>query len=95
MAGYLGAWSAAGILYALVHWGLDRAGLVTSEMRLASTPLAGLLLLAAGVWQWLPAKAACAARCRSPLGFMLNDWREGSAGAFLMGLHYAAWCVGC
>lgn len=37
----------------------------------------------------------CRARCRSPLGFMMNDWREGAAGAFVMGLHYAAWCVGC
>jgi predicted metal-binding membrane protein len=54
-----------------------------------------VLLLAAGVWQWLPAKASCVARCRSPLGFMMNDWREGAAGAFVMGLRYAAWCVGC
>ena len=95
LAGYLGAWSAVGVAYALAHWGLQRAGLVTVDMRLASTPLAGALLLAAGAWQWLPAKASCVARCRSPLGFMMNDWREGAAGAFVMGLRYAAWCVGC
>lgn len=95
LAGYLGAWSAVGVAYALVHWGLQRAGLVTVDMRLASTPLAGALLLATGVWQWLPAKASCVARCRSPLAFMLNDWRDGAGGAFVMGLRYSAWCVGC
>jgi predicted metal-binding membrane protein len=95
LAGYLGAWAAAGVAYAAAHWILQRAGLVTPDMRLASTPLAGALLLAAGAWQWSPLKASCVAHCRSPLGFMMNEWREGLAGAFGMGLRYAAWCVGC
>ena len=95
LAGYLGAWCAVGVSYALVHWGLQQAGLVTADMRLASSPLAGALLLAAGAWQWTPAKASCVTRCRSPLGFMMNDWREGAGGALVMGLRYAAWCVGC
>jgi len=95
LAGYLGAWASAGIAYALAHWGLQRAGLATADMRLASTPLAGALLVAAGAWQWSPLKASCVAHCRSPLGFMMNEWRDGLAGAFGMGLRYAAWCVGC
>lgn len=95
LAGYLGAWAAAGVAYALAHWGLQRAGLVTADMRLASTPLAGALLLAAGAWQWSPLKASCVARCRSPLGFMMNEWRDGMGGALGMGLRYAMWCVGC
>jgi predicted metal-binding membrane protein len=95
LAGYLGAWAAAGVAYAAAHWMLQRAGLITPDMRLASTALAGALLLAAGVWQWSPLKASCVAHCRSPLGFMMNEWRDGLAGAFGMGLRYAAWCVGC
>lgn len=95
LAGYLGAWCTVGVAYALAQWALQNAGLMGADMRLASGPLAGALLLAAGAWQWLPAKASCVARCRSPLGFMLNDWREGAGGSFVMGLHYAAWCVGC
>ena len=94
-AGYLAAWAAAGVAYAAAHWGLQRAGLITPDMRLASSPLAGALLVAAGAWQWSPLKASCVARCRSPLGFMMNEWRDGLAGAFAMGLRYAAWCVGC
>ncbi|MGH8736019.1 MAG: DUF2182 domain-containing protein [Burkholderiales bacterium] len=95
LAAYLGAWAAAGVAYALVQWGLQRAGLITPDMRFASGPLAGALLVAAGAWQWSPLKASCVAHCRSPLGFMLNEWRDGPAGAAGMGLRYAAWCVGC
>jgi predicted metal-binding membrane protein len=95
LAGYLGAWAAAGVAYALAHLALQRAGLITPDMRLASTALAGALLVAVGAWQWSPLKASCVSRCRSPLGFMMNEWRDGAAGAFGMGLRYAAWCVGC
>jgi len=95
LAGYLGAWCTVGVAYALAQWALQRAGLMTADMRLASSPLAGALLVAAGSWQWSPLKASCVARCRSPLGFMMTAWRDGAAGALAMGLRYALWCVGC
>ncbi len=95
LAGYLGAWAAAGVAYALAHWALQAAGLIGMGMRLSSTPVAGALLILAGAWQWSPLKGNCVARCRSPLGFMMTDWRDGVPGAFVMGLRYATWCVGC
>ena len=95
LAGYLGAWAAAGVAYALAHWALQSAGLIDMGMRLGSATVAGGLLVAAGAWQWSPLKGRCVARCRSPLGFMMNQWRDGAGGAFGMGLRYAAWCVGC
>jgi predicted metal-binding membrane protein len=95
LAGYLGAWAAAGVAYAGAHWLLQESGWLDGEMRLASARAAGAVLVAAGAWQWTSAKAACVAKCRSPLGFMMSDWREGTTGAFAMGLRYAAWCVGC
>ncbi len=95
LAGYLGAWAGAGVAYSLAHWGLQQAGLVGAGMRLTSMPVAGALLIGAGAWQWSATKAACVARCRSPLGFMMSDWRDGVGGAFAMGLRYAASCVGC
>jgi predicted metal-binding membrane protein len=95
LAGYLGIWCAVGVAYALAHWALQHAGMLTMDMRLASGRLAGGLLVAAGAWQWSPAKAGCVARCRSPLGFMMTSWHDGVAGAFAMGLRYAGWCVGC
>ena len=95
LGGYLGAWAAAGVAYALAHWALQAAGLLGMGMKLGSPALGGALLVAVGAWQWSPAKASCVARCRSPLGFMMNEWRDGPAGAFGMGLRYATWCVGC
>jgi predicted metal-binding membrane protein len=95
LAGYLGAWAAAGVAYAGAHWLLQESGWLDGEMRLASARAAGVVLIAAGAWQWTSAKAACVAKCRSPLGFMMSDWRDGTVGAFAMGLRYAAWCVGC
>ena len=63
-AGYLGLWAAVGVAYALAHWALQAAGLLDMGMRLASTPLAGTLLIAAGAYQWSPLKARCVSRCR-------------------------------
>jgi predicted metal-binding membrane protein len=61
-----------------------------------ATPfVGGLLLIAAGVYQLTPLKRACLARCQSPLGFVLSQWREGPGGAVVMGLRHGAFCVGC
>lgn len=95
LTGYLGAWCAVGMAYALANWALQHGGLLTMDMRLGSGRLAGALVVAAGAWQWSPLKARCVGRCRSPLGFMMSAWRDGVSGAFAMGLRYAGWCVGC
>ena len=50
---------------------LERAALLSPMAAAESRPLAGLLL-AAGVWQWLPVKSACLRRCRAPLQFFLT-----------------------
>jgi hypothetical protein len=53
------------------------------------------VILAAAVYQLTPLKDACLRRCRSPLMFILNSWRPGSAGALRMGVEHGLWCVGC
>src|SRR5262249_20857026 len=45
--------------------------------------------------QWTPLKRACLSRCRSPLSFVMTSWREGPAGAFMMGIHHGLYCLGC
>jgi predicted metal-binding membrane protein len=57
--------------------------------------LGGLLLLAAGIFQWTPLKSTCLTQCRSPLGFLLTEWREGTWGALVMGFRHGMYCVGC
>jgi len=54
-------------------------------MASTSPVFSGVLLILAGAYQWLPVKTACLNRCRSPLSFLGTEWREGIAGAVVMG----------
>ena len=95
LAGYLAVWSAFSALATSAQWGLHEAALL-SPMLAATRPwLGGGLLIAAGVYQWTPLKQACLAKCRSPLGFLLTEWREGVRGALVMGVRHGGYCTGC
>jgi predicted metal-binding membrane protein len=93
--GYLIDWTAFAIVAASAQWVLHRAALLSPMMTSASPLLGGALLIAAGVYQWLPIKGTCLTHCRSPLGFFAAEWREGAAGALTMGLRHGIHCVGC
>src|SRR5512146_1338029 len=94
VAGYLIAWAGFSAALTVVQYVLERVGIVADAMRMG--PLAGgLLLIAAGVYQFTPLKQACLTQCRSPLGFFMTKWRAGARGAFTMGLDNGVFCVGC
>ena len=95
VAGYLLAWVGFSVPAALLQWGLHGAGLLSHMMESNSALFDGLLLAAAGAYQLTPLKHACLQRCRSPLSFLMADWREGPWGALRMGLKHGAYCVGC
>jgi predicted metal-binding membrane protein len=95
LLGYLAVWTAFSAVATLAEWGLHQAALLSTTMTATSTALNGGLLIAAGVFQWTPLKGACLKGCRSPLSFLMSEWREGTAGAFVMGLHHGTYCVGC
>jgi predicted metal-binding membrane protein len=57
--------------------------------------LDGAVLLAAGVYQWTPLKSACLKQCRTPLGFIMTEWRDGPKGALTMGVRHGVFCLGC
>ncbi len=94
LVGYLLVWAGYSLLAALGQWGLHAAALITPAMAVAPW-LGGILLVAAGVYQFTPLKDVCLSRCQSPFGFILTQWREGAAGALIMGLRHGAFCVGC
>jgi predicted metal-binding membrane protein len=93
--GYLAVWTGFSAVATLAEWGLHQAALLSPAMAATSPTLNGGLLIAAGVFQWTPLKSACLKGCRSPLTFLMSEWREGAAGAFIMGLRHGAFCVGC
>jgi predicted metal-binding membrane protein len=96
LSGYLVVWSLFAAGATLGNWGLHQASLLTSMMGGSSSGyLGGGLLLMAGVFQWSRLKYVCLTHCRSPLGFLMSDWREGTGGAFKMGLQHARYCLGC
>jgi predicted metal-binding membrane protein len=93
--GYVTVWILFAAAAATAQWELHRLALLSHSMAAASPVLAGGLLVAAGLYQWLPVKALCLSQCRSPLGFFMTDWREGIGGALAMGMRHGTFCVGC
>jgi predicted metal-binding membrane protein len=93
--GYLAVWFGIGAVATLLQWGLDELGLLSDTMALASTVIAGGLLVLAGIYQWTPLKEACLRHCRSPLHFLLHHWRDGALGAFVIGVRHGFFCLGC
>ena len=92
---YLAVWGAFSVAAALAQWALHAAALL-AEDAMQAAPLAGAVLLAAaGIYQLTPLKYACLARCQTPVGFLLSEWREGNRGAFVMGLRHGLFCLGC
>jgi predicted metal-binding membrane protein len=93
-AGYVLMWAAFGAVATVGQVVLQRAALISPA--LATGPIAGGVILgAAGVYQFTPFKEACLSCCQSPIGFFMTNWREGAAGALRMGLKHGAFCIGC
>lgn len=95
VAGYLIAWAGFSAFATVAQWTLHKAGLLSPMMESASPVMAGVLFLLAGAYQFAPFKYACLAKCRSPAAFVLTEWRDGAAGAVIMGLRHGGFCVGC
>ena len=95
VAGYLLTWTAAGLLaYGLFVGGRAVAGDALAWDTAGRWVAAGVLVIAA-VYQLTPLKNRCLTKCRGPLRFVIESWREGRLGALRMGAVQGAWCVGC
>lgn len=93
VSGYLLVWTAFALAATVVQWQLSEARLLSAGQ--VGPVLGGLVLIAAGVYQFTPWKQACLGKCRTPFGFLLNEWREGNGGAMRMGLRHGLSCTGC
>lgn len=92
---YLSVWTVFSAAATILQWALQQLALLSPMLVSNSAWLGGGLLIAAGVYQWLPIKQACLARCRSPMSFILRNWRAGLSGAWRMGLSHGLYCLGC
>jgi predicted metal-binding membrane protein len=92
-AGYVAVWLGFAVLTALAQLMLTRAGLLAGD-RLA-VPLAGALLLGAGLYQFSALKHACLTLCQRPFPFFFSNWTDEAWGVFRLGLRQGLYCLGC
>ncbi len=79
---YLGALTASGLAQQ-IPW-----------IMMNAARIGGGILVLAGLYQFAPLKRVCLAKCCTPLDFILGSWRDGSTGAFRMGLEHGISCLG-
>jgi predicted metal-binding membrane protein len=95
--GYLLAWTAFSLVATIGQWLLERAALLTPMMATANGVLGALVLIAAGVFQWTPAKDSCLKHCQAPLSFIqqYGGFRRDPLGSLAVGFRSGAFCIGC
>ena len=92
-AGYLVVWALYALAAAALQMALMRIGLLAGDR--IGPALGGVVLLAAGAFQFAPLKGACLAHCRNPLSYFLARWHNGPIGGLRLGLSHGAYCLGC
>jgi predicted metal-binding membrane protein len=92
---YMVLWSATGLLAYGMAVGADYLASQSAWLSDNAPRLGGGLLIIAGLYQLTPLKDICLSKCRTPMSFLMNSWREGLSGAIRMGLEHGAYCLGC
>lgn len=95
LSGYLMIWTGFSLLAAAMQWGMQQVVLMSPAASITNPAVGGSVLLMAGLYQWTNLKNTCLSQCRTPLGFILTEWREGVRGALFMGLRHGRYCLGC
>ena len=96
-AGYLAVWTAFSALATLAQWALTTLALLTPMMAASSATLGGIVLIAAGLYQWTPLKESCLRSCQAPLAFLMahGGFRDQPLGALRLGIAHGGYCLGC
>nr|WP_302477866.1 DUF2182 domain-containing protein [Ruegeria arenilitoris] len=95
LAGYLLVWGFFSLVSTVVQWSLVSIGQMSGMMEITQAPLAGALLVLAGLYQVSPLKQACLRHCQHPVIFFMHNWKSGGWGALRMGMQNGWFCLGC
>jgi predicted metal-binding membrane protein len=95
LIGYLMSWVLFSLVIALPEYAMHKSGLLKPIMEPTHAYLGSVMLVIAGVYQFTPYKDACLTVCQSPLTFLMNNWRDGNLGTFLIGYKHGFYCIGC
>ena len=96
-SGYLLMWTAFALAATSVQWALERGALLTPTMAAASGVFGGCVMIAAGLYQWMPLKDACLRQCQAPWLFIQRHggFRGDAVGSLALGARHGLYCVGC
>jgi len=95
LLGYLLVWALYSLAATLLQIELIALGWIDGMAVAARGTVTALVLLAIGVYQWLPLKRACLEHCQSPAEFLVQHRRPGRSGALRMGARHGLYCLGC
>ena len=95
VAGYAAIWTAFSVAAVVLQIVTHDIIPLTGMMAVISRTTGALLLIAAGLYQFTPLKRACLRHCQSPFFYLAHHWRNGTTGAFRMGLSHGIYCMGC
>ncbi|WP_037545073.1 DUF2182 domain-containing protein [Stappia stellulata] len=93
--GYLSVWVGYGVLATAAQGALTAARMMSPMMSPATMVLAGTTLIAAGIYQFTPAKLACLLRCQRPIPFFMERRPEGYGAVYRLGIIQGLLCLGC
>lgn len=92
---YLVAWIGYSAVATLVQWSLQSASVLSSMLFVQNNWISGGIVIATGIFQLTPLKNACLNKCRTPIGFLMTEWRSGRRGAVVMGALHGGYCLAC
>ncbi|MDX8541021.1 DUF2182 domain-containing protein [Mesorhizobium abyssinicae] len=96
-SGYLLVWIGFSLAATGAQWLLARLALLDPMMATNSGILGGVILIAAGLYQWTPMKGVCLSQCQAPIAFLTRHggFRTAPLGALRLGIAHGAYCLGC
>jgi predicted metal-binding membrane protein len=95
VSSYLIVWTLFGVLAYAAALGAEELGKQSMWLMDNAARFGGGVIVLAGLYQLSPLKNSCLSKCRTPMNFILNSWREGYRGSFRMGLDHGFYCLGC
>jgi predicted metal-binding membrane protein len=95
--GYLCVWLAFGVAAHAADWLVLAAFDRLDVLRTNAWAIGAAVLVGAGAFQFTSLKYRCLDKCRSPMSFVVQYWRQQRerAGAFMLGVRHGVFCVGC
>jgi predicted metal-binding membrane protein len=95
--GYLASWTAFSVFATIAQGLLERAALLTPMMASSSDKVSGVVLIAAGIYQFTALKNTCLSHCQSPFAFIQSHggFKRGTWAPIELGMRHGFYCIGC